>query len=96
MRLIDANALMELYADSKDFSIAMCNVPIPIIRQNILDMPTIDAVKVTRCKNCKLSYTPVHIPAGETQPVVIARFCGMTNRLVKDDGYCDEAIPKED
>ena len=46
MRLINADELMELYADSKDFSIAMCNVPIPIIRQNILDMPTIDAVPV--------------------------------------------------
>ena len=65
-------------------------------RINLSHFPTIDAVKVTRCKDCKLSYTPIYIPAGETQPVVIARFCGMTNRLVKDDGYCDEAIPKED
>ena len=52
-RMIDADALMELYADSKDFSLAMCNVPIPIIRQNILDMPTIDAAPVVRCRECK-------------------------------------------
>ena len=69
MRLIDADALMELYADSKDFSIAMCNVPIPVVRQNILDMPTIEAEPVKHsawercgsvlceCQNCGEIYS---------------------------------------
>ena len=48
--------------------------------------------KVVYCKDCKYSYTPVTVPAGEESPVVTARFCGKTNRLVKDKGYCDEGV----
>jgi hypothetical protein len=40
-RLIDADALMELYADTDDLQLANMNVPIAVIRQNILDAPTI-------------------------------------------------------
>lgn len=63
-------------------------------------MPTMfephpDYVKVTRCADCIESYTPVTVPLGEEQPVVTARFCGLTNRLKHDDGYCDEGRRKE-
>jgi hypothetical protein len=40
-RLIDADALMELYADTDDLQLANMKVPIAVIRQNIMDMPTI-------------------------------------------------------
>lgn len=46
MRLIDADELMELYADTEDIHFAVYNVPIPVVRQNILDMPTIEAEPV--------------------------------------------------
>ncbi len=46
MRLIDADALMELYADTEGIHFAVYNVPIPVVRQNILDMPTIEAEPV--------------------------------------------------
>ena len=42
MRAIDADELMELYADAPDIKFDMMSVPIPVVRQNILDMPTID------------------------------------------------------
>ena len=42
MRLIDADKLMELYANTSDCSIDDCRVSIPVIRQNILDMPTVN------------------------------------------------------
>lgn len=58
------------------------------------NMFTVDGwEKVTYCKDCRRSYAPVKVI--ENKPVIIARFCGLTNRLVKDNGYCDEAIPKE-
>ena len=46
MRLIDADALMELYADEEGINFAVYNVPVPVVRQNILDMPTIEAEPV--------------------------------------------------
>ena len=53
-RLIDANALMELYEmgeELRDYE-QVLSVPIPVIQQNIKDMPTVDAVEVVRCKDC--------------------------------------------
>ena len=40
-RCIDADVLMELYADTDDLRLKDMKVPIAIIRQNIMDMPTI-------------------------------------------------------
>ena len=54
-RLIDGDALKELYEmgdELKDYE-KVLSVPIPVIQQNIKDMPTIDAVPVVRCKDCK-------------------------------------------
>ena len=39
--LIDRDALMELYADEDDLRLENMKVPIAVIRQNIMDMPTI-------------------------------------------------------
>lgn len=52
MRLIDADELLELYADAPDIKFDMMVVPIPVVRQNIKDMPIIDAVPVVRCREC--------------------------------------------
>ena len=40
-RLIDADVLMELYSDTDDLRLKDMKVPIAVIRQNIMDMPTI-------------------------------------------------------
>ena len=42
MRLIDADELMELYENTPECNIDDCHVAIPVIRQNILDMPTVN------------------------------------------------------
>ena len=39
--LIDRGALMELYADEDDLRLENMKVPIAVIRQNIMDAPTI-------------------------------------------------------
>ena len=39
--LVERDALMELYADEDDLRLENMKVPIAVIRQNIMDMPTI-------------------------------------------------------
>jgi hypothetical protein len=39
--LIDRDEQIELYADTDDLQLANMKVPIAVIRQNIMDMPTI-------------------------------------------------------
>ena len=55
MRLIDADELMELYSLGEELEecTKLLSVPIAVIRQNIKDIPTIDAVPVVRCSECK-------------------------------------------
>ena len=81
MRIIDADELMELYEAPKDMSEWDCFVvPIPVVRQNILDMPTVDAVEVVRCKDCIHSFMTID---GEH-----AKYCDMFD---SDDGvYFDK------
>jgi hypothetical protein len=42
MRLIDADKLMECYESTPECNIYDCSVSIPVIRQNILDMSTVN------------------------------------------------------
>ena len=66
-RLIYANELLELYNMGEELEeyADVLSVPIPVIRKNINDMPTVDAVEVVHsswvfnkdgsgtCKNCR-------------------------------------------
>jgi hypothetical protein len=54
---IEREALLELYADAPDMKFDMMSVPIPVVRQNILDMPAADVVEVVRCEECKFQDT---------------------------------------
>lgn len=59
------------------------------------NMFTVDGwEKVTYCKDCRRSYTPVKVI--DNQIVIESRYCELTKRIVKEKGYCDAAIPKED
>ena len=48
MRAIDADALLELYANAGILNIDTYKVPVPIVRQNIIDAPTLDYAPVKR------------------------------------------------
>lgn len=61
---------------------------------NMFD-PHQDYVRVVRCRDCEKSYTPIRVPPGTKEPVVVARFCGVTNRIKSDEGYCDEGKPRK-
>lgn len=49
---INRDELLELYANMDELDISNYDIKVAVVRQNILDMPTIDVV---RCKDCKHS-----------------------------------------
>lgn len=81
-RLIDANELLELYEapdDMPEWNAFV--VPIPVVRQNILDMPVVDAIEITRCKNCR-NYESFGEGFG---------YCHELNHNVEEMNYCSFA-----
>ena len=56
MRLIDANALLEKIVFRRpvtDFATKIVADCVEIARKDIVNAPTVDAVEVVRCKDCK-------------------------------------------
>lgn len=47
---IDRDELLELYANTDELDISNYDVKVAVIRQNILDMPTIDIVNCGECE----------------------------------------------
>lgn len=47
---IDRDELLELYANTDELDISNYDIKVAVIRQNILDMPTIDLVRCGECK----------------------------------------------
>lgn len=82
MRLIDANALMKSFDIAKmvEYDETGCGVTkIAIPVQTIKDAPTIDAVEVVRCRECKYS---VNIFKGYFLG------CDMWKQSTPEDGFC--------
>lgn len=78
--LISRSALLELYADTDEIKFDVYNVPVPVVRQNIIDMPAVDAVEVVRCKDCK--HCSQNTPDGY-------HWCAEHERgLLEDDDFC--------
>lgn len=80
MRLIDADALKERFksVDANGINLALDRYALKCID----DAPTIDAVKVVRCKNCK------HGEQRVTANYVPFWYCNRNGRSIKDDYYC--------
>lgn len=54
MRLIDGDALVEFWsADFTEEEIHKLRIPLVVAIENIKDAPTVDAVQVVRCEDCK-------------------------------------------
>lgn len=90
-RLIDADALEEeLVSHKYKYSpyLHFLDVAVTIER-----MPTIDAVPVVRCKDCKMSEVFQNDSSG-----VMARYCNAFRliRMVADDDYCSYGERRND
>lgn len=97
MRLIDADALKEIISGNSYIlrdSINSMNFGMfwDGIEQAIDESPTIDAVPVVRCKDCKGSEVFQNDSSG-----VMARYCKAftLKRMVADDDYCSYGERKD-
>lgn len=85
-RLIDADAFIEEARNRID----MQDLYLPVhIKEMVLDeMPTVDAVPVVRCKDCKYRKPK--------KTTTLNSHCVWYNRAVMDDDYCSKAERKEE
>ena len=85
MRLIDADELKAVYIPSEIEGFEKMMVPVEVVLQNIDDMPTVDAVEVVRCKDCKFYYRMT----AETG------ICQLGCPHLGNDGFCSEGERKD-
>lgn len=92
MRLIDADAVLE---ELKRMEVELMPAKLAHIYTAVVveDAPTIDAVPVVRCKDCKGSEVFQNDSSG-----VMARYCKAftLKRMVADDDYCSYGERKDD
>ena len=84
MRLIDADALIPMmkYATTdNEIGVFPIRIGFDAIKRVIDDAPTIDAVEVVRCKDCKHRYMDGEV----TQHYY---WCRLHDRPVDDTDYC--------
>ena len=81
MRLIDAELLEE------QFGISDADI---LAKEEIRFAPTVDAVIVTRCKDCKYAYTnSFSASSGEA-------LCTLSGQLMQQDDFCSYGERRED
>ena len=89
MRLIDAEWLKELYQPYESYNGKELAVPIGAILANIDDAPTIDAVSVVRCKECRFWQK-------SRERAVMCCLREVPNRPMNADDYCSYGEHKAD
>lgn len=82
MRLIDADAF-ELNVQNEWERNEISNGDWILFRQLINEEPTIDAVSVVRCKDCKHMYRTIFCGS-------IYNNCGKRTEHVDPEGYCEQ------
>ena len=91
MRLIDADKIpFKLGFDTDEIS------PMDYVRRHYIDqMPTIDAVQVVRCMDCKWwSVDPEYCWDGETE--LPQRLCWVHDSYVEANDFCSKGVRRED
>jgi hypothetical protein len=91
MRLIDADALKKDAQDTREFQIDLGGVW--DVKCLIDDAPTIDAIPVVRCKDCKNRGTPYSCPMRKL--VMPFQGAGSYDDCTEDDGYCHMGVKKD-
>ena len=85
MRLIDADALMNRVCENLRDGDVLDRIPPCFVD----DAPTVDAVVVTRCKDCKNAYINSFSAApGEA-------LCTLSGQPMQQDDFCSYGEPKE-
>lgn len=96
MRLIDADALRIVFTEKGSERVCGDKLCKAIISR-IDEMPTVDAVPVIRCKDCKrLGVANMKDKYGQPNPVPCCRRNGHIRLGIKPDDYCSRAERKEE
>lgn len=91
-RYIDADALVKRLKHSPLFlgtNMQFKDGVIDLVERQLVA----DVVEVVRCKDCvyRMELSPIYQYEGRS-----CKVCFIRNKPVSDDGYCNEAIRKED
>ena len=93
MRLIDANKLMEHLTRCIDAGKGLLRAVCVAIKCFVEQMPTVDAVEVVRCKNCKhrgdYGCPMYHEEYVEWDDDGYREFDIVEHDRTRDDGFCD-------
>lgn len=95
-RLIDANALLKSYdvAWMVEYDETGCGMRKKAIPTKTIEAaPTIDAVSVVRCKDCKHRSTPYSCPMRKL--VMPFQGAGSYEDCTEDEGFCHMGKPKD-
>lgn len=90
-RLIDAEWLKELYQPYESYNGKELAVPIGAILANIDDAPTIDAVSVVRCRECRHKYQEPW-----NNGVAVEGECEIWHSATLADDFCSYGERKDD
>ncbi len=94
MRLIDADALMNRVCENLRDGDVLDRIPPCFVD----DAPTVDAVVVTRCKDCKHSTLPSELTQRDGKPGTLTchnMHAPSNRRNVGSDDFCSYGEPKE-
>ncbi len=94
MRLIDADELIEQLTPPEDAPNNGAKLLLAVFVDAVKAFPTIDAVPVVRCRECKNWETDWE-PRG-FDPKNPRYFCGVMDRYPDGDWYCAQGIRKGD
>ena len=88
MKLADIDALKQTFCAECDHSIKCEDCDIDYHFEHLA--PTVDAVEVVRCKDCK-KYIPC-----QKLPIGTSKWCGLFDRATCEMNYCGWGERKED
>ena len=90
-RLIDANDLLKRFCDLADrYNPVGGLFHLDAITDEIMDAPTVDAVEVVRCKDCKNNKEGVRLNG-----VLLPHWCSKFGNLTKPDDFCSYGERRE-
>ena len=93
MRLIDADAILKADENSDKALVLgsgkILEIAYALLKKKVADAPTVDAVAVTRCKDCKYAYiNSFAVSSGEA-------LCTLSGKPMQQDDFCSYGEPKE-
>lgn len=96
MRLIDADKLhySRIRIAHSDGTFGGYNAV--VMSAEIKDAPTVDAVPVIRCRDCKHRFESMEMITKDGNTVQFGHYCKATGQIVNDDDFCAWAERRAD